>query len=158
MSESNIRSDDDLQKARKAMVSRSTPIGCAIIAIMTIAMVFAAVLPFNIPASKVPIPLNWFWNTYGLIFLFGMAGIGLLRVILILTKTMRHAPVEHAITSYDAAVAEYGKWQNKGSKESLLKAHELLPVAGLILSELEEYVRLKSDVDADYNRVFESNK
>ena len=154
MSESQINIIDDLQRERKAMLSRSTPIGFAIIAIATITVILATVLPFNIPARKVPVPINWFWNPCGLIFLIGMAGIGLLRLVLVLTNVMRHAPVEQAIGCYDAALKNYAKWQGKGSKESLFKAHELLIAAGPIMNALEEYRRLNSEVEKEYEQVF----
>ena len=154
MSESQIKTIDDLQRERSAMLSRSTPIGCAIIAIATITVILATVLPFNIPARNVPVPINWFWNPYGLIFLIGMAGIGLLRLVLVLTKVMRHAPIEQAIGCYDAAIKSYAKWQKKGSKENLLRAHELLIAAGPIMNALEEYQRLISEVEKEYEQVF----
>jgi hypothetical protein len=154
MSANKISSLQEYEREKRAMLNRSTPFGCAIMIIVSIAGFFCYWLPYEYPAQAMPAIIRPFWSTYPLMIVIIGVGFIIIRAILKMLGLEKKQEIEKAINAYEVAKKEYAKWKAKTAKESLLKSHETIGIAESVLSDLSEYQDTRKSIDQDYKDVF----
>jgi branched-subunit amino acid transport protein AzlD len=154
MSDMRINTTEDLTAYRAAMRRRSDPVGCTACIFIAIGTVLAYVLPYSIPASRIPAFFRLTWNTLPLLIIFLFVALALTSVLFRLIGHGKYAAADQAINSYDVARHSYQRWEERSDAESLLRSHEALMRCEPVLSDLPEFILFRDRVRLQYERYF----
>lgn len=146
-----------MNKAREYFNKSLRTMAVIYIPTLMVIAIFAIVLPFNIPAERLPLLIRPLWNTYGLLFGLGIICILILRITPFGRNYQKHVPLIKAVKAYDRTISQYERWQKKRNLQALINANECLRTSYEQLKEVPEYAELRQKVMRDYQLHFGGN-